>query len=139
MKKLTVLFAFLMFLGFQVLQAQAQEISGTITSSEDELGVPGASVLVKGTTIGTVTNLDGNYTLEVPADANILVYSFIGMKSQEISIDGRATIDVVLEPDVFGLDEVIVSGVASGTPKKKLSVTVGRVDEKDLKEVPASS
>lgn len=139
MKKLTVLFAFLMFLGFQVLQAQAQEISGTITSSEDELGVPGVSVLVKGTTIGTVTNLDGNYTFEVPADANILVYSFIGMKSQEISIDGRATIDVVLEPDFFGLDEVVVSGVASGTPRKKLSVTVGRVDEKDLKEVPASS
>ncbi|MCD6565172.1 MAG: SusC/RagA family TonB-linked outer membrane protein [Bacteroidales bacterium] len=139
MKKLTVLFAFLTFLGFQVLQAQAQEISGTVTSSEDELGVPGASVLVKGTTIGTVTNLDGNYALEVPADANILVYSFIGMKSQEINIDGRATIDVVLEPDYFGLDEVVVSGVASGTPKKKLSVTVGRVDEKDLKEVPASS
>ncbi len=139
MKKLTVLFAFLTFLGFQVLQAQAQEISGTVTSSEDELGVPGASVYVRGTTIGTVTNLDGNYTLEVPADANTLMYSFIGMKSQEISIDGRATIDVVLEPDFFGLDEVVVSGVASGTPKKKLSVTVGRVDEKDLKEVPASS
>ena len=139
MKKLTVLFAFLTFLGFQVIQAQAQEISGAVTSSEDELGVPGASVLVKGTTIGTVTNLDGTYTLEVPADVNILLYSFIGMKSQEISIDGRATIDVVLEPDYFGLDEVVVSGVASGTPKKKLSVTVGKVDEKDLKEVPASS
>ncbi len=139
MKKLTVLFAFLTFLGFQVLQAQAQEVSGTITSSKDELGVPGASVLVKGTTIGTVTNFDGNYTLEVPADANILVFSFIGMKSQEISIDGRATIDVVLESDIFGLDEVIVSGVASGTPRKKMSVTVGKVGEKALKEVPATS
>ena len=139
MKKLTVLFVFLTFLGFQVLQAQAQEISGTITSSEDELGVPGASVLVKGTTIGTVTNMDGNYTLEVPADANILVYSFIGMKTQEISIDGRATIDVVLESDIFGLDEVIVSGVASGTPRKKMSITVGKVGEKALKEVPATS
>ncbi len=139
MKKLTVLFAFLTFLGFQVLQAQTQEISGAITSSEDELGVPGASVLVKGTTIGTVTDMDGNYTLEVPADANILLYSFIGMKSQEINIDGRTTIDVVLEPDYFGLDEVVVSGVASGTPRKKLSVTVGKIDEKDLKEVPASS
>ena len=139
MKKLTVLFAFLTFLGFQVLQAQAQEISGSITSSEDELGVPGASVYVKGTTIGTVTDLDGNYTLEVPADANILVYSFIGMKSQEISIDGRTTIDVVLETDIFGLDEVIVSGVASGTPRKKMSVTVGKVGEKALKEVPATS
>ena len=139
MKKLTVLFAFLTFLGFQVLQAQAQEITGTVTSSEDELGVPGASILVKGTTTGTITDLNGNYSLEVPADANLLVYSFIGMKSQEINIDGRATIDVVLEPDFFGLDEVVVSGVASGTPKKKLSVTVGKVDEKDLKEVPASS
>ncbi|MCK4699407.1 MAG: carboxypeptidase-like regulatory domain-containing protein, partial [Bacteroidales bacterium] len=79
MKKLTVLFAFLMFLGFQVLRAQTQEISGTITGSENGLVIPGASVLVKGTTVGTVTNLDGNYSLEVPTTANILVYSFIGM------------------------------------------------------------
>ncbi|MCK4677282.1 MAG: SusC/RagA family TonB-linked outer membrane protein [Bacteroidales bacterium] len=132
MKKLTVLFAFLTFLGFQVLQAQAQEISGTVISSEDELGVPGASVLVKGTTIGTITDIDGNYSLEVPADANILVYSFVGMKSQEISIDGRATIDVVLESDIFGLDEVIVTAVGIRRQEKTLGYGVQSVNAEDL-------
>jgi len=138
MKRFTVFFAFLVFLTFQ-LQAQVQQITGTITSSEDGLGVPGVSIVVKGTTYGTITDLDGNYTLAAPEDAVALLFSFVGMKTQDINIDGREVIDIVLEPDVFGLDEVIVSGMASGTPKKKMSITVGKVGEKALKEVPATS
>jgi len=138
MKRFTVFFAFLVFLAFQ-LQAQVQQITGTITSSEDGLGVPGVSIVVKGTTYGTITDLDGNYTLAAPEDAVALLFSFVGMKTQDINIDGREVIDIVLEPDVFGLDEVIVSGMASGTPKKKMSITVGKIGEKALKEVPATS
>lgn len=139
MKKVSVLLTFLVFLGLQLVQAQTQQITGTITSADDGLGVPGASIVVRGTTIGTVTDIDGNYTLAAPADATWLVYSFVGLKTQEVSIDGRGTIDIVLEADLFRLDEVIVSGVASGTPKKKLSVSVTRVDEEALKEAPATS
>ena len=96
--------------------------------------------MVKGNTqFGTVTDFNGKYTLTAPADATVLEFSFVGMKTQEVSIDGRSTIDIQMAPDVFGLDEVVVSGVASGTPKKKLSVSVTSVDEKTLKEVPASS
>jgi TonB-linked SusC/RagA family outer membrane protein len=138
MKRITVLLVFLVFLALQ-LQAQEQQITGTVTSFEDGLGIPGVTIVVKGTTYGTITDLDGNYTLAAPEDAVLLSFSFVGMKTQEININGRTIIDVVLEQDVFGLDEVIVSGVASGTPAKKLSVSVGKIDETELKDVPASS
>ncbi|NOY36597.1 MAG: SusC/RagA family TonB-linked outer membrane protein [Chlorobi bacterium] len=140
MKKLTAFFAFLVFVGLQLTQAQTQTITGTVTGSDDGSALPGVTVVVKGNIqYGTVTDFDGKYTLNAPADATVLVFSFVGMKTQDVSIDGRSEIDVVLEPDVFGLDEVVVSGVASGTPKKKLSVSVATVSEKELKEVPATS
>jgi TonB-linked SusC/RagA family outer membrane protein len=139
MKRFAIFVAVLAFLCTSFIQAQTQQITGSVTSSDDGLGVPGASIVVKGTTFGTITDFDGNYTLNAPAGATALLFSFVGMKTQDISIDGRSTIDVVLAPDMFGLDEVIVSGMASGTPQKKLSVTVGKVSEKELKEVPATS
>ncbi len=140
MKKLTAFFVFLVFVGLQLAQAQTQTISGTVTSADDGSPLPGVTVVVKGNTqYGTVTDFDGKYTLTVPADATVLEFSFVGMKTQEVSIDGRTQIDVQMQPDVFGLDEVVVSGVASGTPKKKLSVSVSTVGEKELKEAPASN
>ncbi len=140
MKKLTAFFVFLVFLGLQLAQAQTQTISGTVTSADDGSPLPGVTVVVKGNTqFGTVTDFNGKYTLAAPADATVLEFSFVGMKTQEVSIDGRSKIDVQLAPDVFGLDEVVVSGVASNTPKKKLSVSVATVNEKELKEVPAAN
>lgn len=138
MKRFAMLFALLAFVGLS-LQAQRVQITGTVTSADDGLSVPGASIVVRGTTIGTITDFDGKYTLDIPGNSTHLIFSFVGLKTQEIAIDGRETIDVVLESDVFGLDEVVVSGVASGTPRKKLSVTVGVVSEEQLKEVPATS
>ncbi len=139
MKRFVLMCAIFVFAGVQILLAQRLQITGTVTSVEDGLPVPGASIVVRGTTFGTITDFDGNFSLDVPETATHLIFSFVGLKTQEIAIDGRTRIDVALEPDVFGLDEVVVSGVASGTPKKKLSVTVGRVDEQELKEVPAIS
>ena len=69
-------------------------------------------VLVEGTTLGTVTDLDGHYTLDVPADAVNLVFSFIGLSDQTVAIAGRTTIDVVLKEDTTFLDEVVVVGYA---------------------------
>src|SRR5690606_14529860 len=77
---------------------------------------PGVSVSVKGTTIGTITNIDGNYTLGVSAEAKTLVFSFVGMKTQEIEIGSQSMINVSLTPDVIGVDEVII--VAYGTSTK---------------------
>jgi len=99
-------------------QAQAQErtVTGTVTSADDALPLPGVSVVVKGTTFGTTTDVDGNYSLTVPASATTLVYSFIGMAPREINIEGRSTVDVALASDVLGIEEVIVT--AYGTAKK---------------------
>jgi len=140
MKKLTAFFVILVFVGLQLAQAQTQTISGKVTAADDGSPLPGVTVVVKGNTqYGTVTDFDGKYTLSAPADATVLEFSFVGMKTQDVSIDGRSQIDVQMQPDVFGLDEVVVSGVASGTPKKKLSVSVSTVGEKELKEAPAAN
>jgi TonB-dependent starch-binding outer membrane protein SusC len=98
------------------LLAQESTITGKVTAAEDRIPLPGVSVSVKGTTIGTVTNLDGVYHLSVPSNA-VLVFSFIGMKTQEILLNGRTVVDVVLENDTEGLEEVVVIGY--GTVRKK--------------------
>lgn len=139
MKKIMLLIAVVLFTGVQLLYAQTKSISGVVTSSEDGSTIPGASIMVKGTTLGTITNIDGNFTLQVPVDAKSLVFSFVGLKTVDLPIGNQTIFNVTLEPDVFGIDEVIVSGVSSETPRKKLAVSVGRVGEQELREVPASS
>ena len=86
MKRLTMLFAFLLVLGIS-LQAQGVQISGTVTGAQDGAALPGVSVVVKGTTIGTVTDFNGAFKLEVPEDATILVLSFIGMSTIEKAVE----------------------------------------------------
>ncbi|MFW6370970.1 MAG: SusC/RagA family TonB-linked outer membrane protein, partial [Bacteroidota bacterium] len=139
MKKVMLPLAVAFLMGVQLLYAQTREISGVVKSSQDGITVPGASVVIEGTTIGTVTDINGEFTLRIPEDAERLIVSFVGMKTATIPIDSRSSFEVSLEPDVFGIDEVIVSGVSSETPRKKLSVSVGRVGEAELKEVPAAS
>ena len=101
--------------GATSLFAQTKRITGTVSSAEDGAPIPGVSVSVKGTTTGTISNVDGDYTLEVPNSAQTLVFSFVGMKTQEVPISG-SSINVIMEPDVIGVDEVMV--VAYGTSKK---------------------
>ena len=79
--------------GSLVTNAQTKEITGTVTSSEDGTSIPGVSVSVKGTTLGTITNLDGVYTIKAPTDATTLVFSFVGMTTMEVAIEGRSTVD----------------------------------------------
>ncbi|MGQ8337386.1 SusC/RagA family TonB-linked outer membrane protein [Sunxiuqinia sp. A32] len=99
------------------LFAQEITVQGNVTAKEDGLSLPGVSVSVQGTTNGTITDFDGNYTLNVPADAS-LVFSYIGMKSQTISVEGNSIINAVLESDAFDVDEVVVVGY--GVQKKSL-------------------
>ncbi|MFD1095667.1 SusC/RagA family TonB-linked outer membrane protein [Salegentibacter chungangensis] len=95
--------------------AQAQTVSGTVT--DDQGPLPGANVSVKGTTNGTTTDFDGNYTLnDVPNDAT-LVFSFIGYVTQEIPVDSRETIDVAMSPDASELEEVVLIGYGQTTVK----------------------
>ena len=109
-----LLMTFLM-IGIGLVNAQVSKVTGTVTSEEDGLPVVGASVLVKGTTVGTVTDIDGNFTINnVPSSTKTLVVSFIGLETQEIAI--KPNVKVVLSSDSQALEEVMV--VAYGTAKK---------------------
>jgi TonB-linked SusC/RagA family outer membrane protein len=115
MKKTLILFVLLLFTGSLVF-AQTAQISGTVTSSEDGLPIPGVNVSVKGTTMGAITGADGKYSLTVNSSVSTLTFSFIGFKSQDVEIAGKTRIDVVLVSDLKLVDEVVV--VAYGTSKK---------------------
>ncbi|MDM9631416.1 SusC/RagA family TonB-linked outer membrane protein [Robiginitalea aurantiaca] len=95
--------------------AQAQEVSGNVSDATGPL--PGASVVVKGTTIGTQTDFDGNYTLDGVDGNAVLVFSYIGYSTQEVPVSGRSTINVTLEEDAEALDEVVIIGYGSTTVK----------------------
>ncbi|HLW06886.1 MAG TPA: TonB-dependent receptor plug domain-containing protein, partial [Marinilabiliaceae bacterium] len=116
MKKVIMALSLVMVFGISIMNAQTRTIRGTVTGSEDGLPVAGATVVIKGTTTGTITQMDGDYMLSVPQDAETLVFTFIGMKTQEVAIDGRSTINVQLASDAIAMDEVIV--VAYGTSTK---------------------
>ncbi len=118
------------------LVQQQRSVSGKVT---DERGgsLPGVSVVVKGTVTGVITDNDGNYTLgNIPENAT-LVFSFVGMKTQEVSVGARNTINIVMIEETIGVDEVIITGVASGTPKRKLGFAIDKISAKSLQLVPA--
>ena len=115
MKKTLLGLALAMITVFSVT-AQNRTVTGKVTSAEEPNGIPGVNVLVKGSTTGTITDLDGGYSLQIPSGSDALVFSFVGYLSQEISIGNQNTINVVLEQDVASLEEVVI--VAYGTAEK---------------------
>lgn len=134
MRKLSLFLSLLVFCGILSLHAQTVQITGTVTSAEDGEPIPGASVVVRGTVIGTVTDYDGKYSISVPADANILVFSFVGMRSQDIAIQGRTVINVVMELDVVGLEEVVVTALGISRERRALGYAVQDVSGSELAE-----
>jgi TonB-linked SusC/RagA family outer membrane protein len=114
MKRKLMLLMTCLMIGIGLVNAQISKVTGNVTSEEDGLPVVGASVLVKGTTVGTVTDIDGNFTLtNVPSSAGTLVISFIGMQSQEVKI--KPIVKVVLKSDAEVLDEVVVTAYGTST------------------------
>lgn len=124
MNRLKLLIALFVFTGFSALIAQTVTIKGTVTSADDGLPIPSVSVTVKGTTLGTLTDADGKYTITVPSGATILSFSFVGMKTTTEEINGRTTIDVVMASDMLGLDEVVVTALGITREKKALGYSV---------------
>ncbi|MDR1372254.1 MAG: TonB-dependent receptor [Dysgonamonadaceae bacterium] len=113
-KKTMIMFFCMLFV--TLVQAQTRKITGKVSSADEQEAVIGASVSVKGTSIGVATNLEGMFTLDVPTDAKTLVISYLGMETQEVAIDGQSVIDITLKTIASDLDEVLV--VAYGTAKK---------------------
>lgn len=136
MKKRIVLFMTCLFVMIGLATAQTR-VQGTVTSAEDGEPIVGATVLVKGTTVGTVTDIDGKFVLTgIPSSAKTLVISYVGMKTQEVAI--RSSVRVSLASDAEVLDDVIV--VAYGTAKKSsFTGSAANVDNKKLEMRPITS
>ena len=117
-------FSFLLFISLQ-LNAQKKTITGIVTSVSDGHALPGVSVVIKGTSEGTQTNLDGTYEIEAAAE-DILVFSYIGMETQAITVKNQIEINVIMENDSAVLEEVVVVGYGSRTSKAKTSAVTIR-------------
>lgn len=114
---------------------QERIITGKVTD-ENGAPLPGANVIVKGMTIGTNTDMDGNYALEVPDDATALLFSYIGYVSEEVEIAGRSVIDMALLPDVTSLEEITVSTGYWEVNKKLNPGNIAKVDAKTIEQQP---
>ncbi|MBN3581275.1 TonB-dependent receptor [Algoriphagus aestuarii] len=128
---------FLMYLGLMgSVLAQTREVSGVVISGEDNLPLPGVSVLVKGTTTGTVTDIDGKFNVNVSGSDATLVLSFIGFTTLEVPVGDRSVFDLTLLPDTKSLEEVIVVGYGE-QKKETITGSVATVKGKDLVKSPA--
>jgi len=132
MRKFTLVLALILLIGMQGVFAQLRVITGVVTSSDDKAPIPGVTIVVKSTTIGTTTNLDGKYTLAVPAKYDALEFSYVGMKTQLIKLGQSITLDVVMQPDVMNMDEVVVTAIGIPRETKALSYSVQNVSSDDI-------
>ena len=111
-------------------------ITGKVISSEDNSGLPGVNVFIKGTSQGTVTDIDGNYTIEVPSDQSILVFSSVGFMSEEIVVGNRAVIDLSMNPDIKALDEIVVVALGIEREQRAIGYATQKVEGETLNKVP---
>ncbi|MEX0883621.1 MAG: carboxypeptidase-like regulatory domain-containing protein [Cyclobacteriaceae bacterium] len=132
MKK--VLLAF--FWAFFAFHAMAQErtITGTVTDAEADAPLPGVSILIKGTNTGTVTDIDGQYSISVPGSESVLVFSYLGYGQEERIVGNNNTISLSLESEEAALSEVVVTAFGLEREKKSLTYTVQDVSTRELTE-----
>jgi TonB-dependent starch-binding outer membrane protein SusC len=130
--KLLVFFVSVLVLSITA-QAQEMTVSGTVSSPEEGT-LPGVNVLVKGTTTGTVTDIEGNYSISVPSGQGSLVFSSIGYTTEEVPVNGRSTINLEMLPDIQSLSEVVVVGYGT---QKRADVTgaVSSIDAEDINNI----
>jgi TonB-linked SusC/RagA family outer membrane protein len=117
-------------------KAQTKEVSGVVISGEDNLPLPGVSILVKGTTAGTVTDVDGKFRISVNSDQSVLVFSFIGFQTQEVVVGAQSELTVTLGPDMKSLEEVIVVGYGE-QKKETITGSVATVKGGELAKSPS--
>lgn len=118
-------------------QQKKKQVTGKVVDS-DNLPLPGVGVIVKNTTIGTATDVDGNFQLEIPENAQTLQISFVGLKSQEIAVTGQSNFKIVMESDAIGLEEVVAVGYAT-QKKKDITGAVSSVTSADFNKGVISS
>ncbi|WKN31541.1 TonB-dependent receptor [Porifericola rhodea] len=118
--------------------SQDKTIRGTVTDGETQETLPGVNVVVKGTTTGTITDIEGKYTLNISADAQTIVFSSVGYESEEVSINNRTTIDHVMMPDIQSLSEVVVVGYGT-QDKRDVTAAIASLDNEQISKIPVAS
>jgi len=131
MRKILLLFA-LTLLTSAIGLSQTVQVRGTVTGAEDGLSVPGVMISVKGTTVGAMTDADGKYILNVPANSTTLVFSYVGLKTAEVAIAGKTVIDVIMQPDMQVMDEIVVTALGIRSEKKALGYSTSEVKADEL-------
>ncbi len=122
----------ILIFGIFALSKAQRTINGTVTSATDNEPLIGVNIALKGGTTGTVTDLDGKYSIEVPNDEAVIVFSYIGYLNQEISVNSQTTIDVLLEPNAKQLDEIVVTAFGIKRQKRELGYSTEKIDGKEL-------
>lgn len=110
------------------------QVSGTVKDNTGEL-LPGVSIQIKGTTQGGITDMEGRYSLSVSDDQAVLVFSFVGMETQEVNVNGRSVIDIEMNPATIGVSEVVVTALGISREKKSLGYSVAEVEGENLQRV----
>ena len=113
------------------------QVTGTVTEAETGYEIPGVNVVIKGTTEGTITDLDGNYSIEVPDKNTVLIFSFVGYKTKEIVVGNKTTLNVKLEVEAKGVEEVVVVGYAV-KKKENLTGSVATVSSEEIESRPVT-
>lgn len=138
MKKALPLVYLFSMLFLSQLWAQERSISGTVTSTEDDSALPGVNVILQGSTIGTTTDIEGHYRLNVPESGGTLLFSFIGLATEEVEIGSRSVIDVAMDPDLQQLQEVVVVGYGTQL-KQNLTGNIAQISGEEIENIPVPS
>lgn len=137
-KKIRLLILFLALFNALAVNAQNLTVKGTVTDASTNEVLPGVNIVVDGTTIGVVSDMDGKFTISVPSADATLIFSYVGYLSEKIKVEGKTEINISLSPDVKTMEEVVVIGY--GTAKKRdLTGSVASVTGEKLKDIPINS
>jgi TonB-linked SusC/RagA family outer membrane protein len=132
MKKCIFYIILALTISTQYILSQTRTITGKVISSEDSLELPGVTVIVKGANIGSITNIEGIYSLEVPDEYDTLVFSFVGMISREAAINDNEIINIMLRPQLYEVTEVVVTALGIRRESKALGYSATSVSNEDL-------
>ncbi len=134
MRKITIMLVFLLIAGVNFAFAQTRTITGKVTSAQDGMGIPGVTVMVKGTTIGTTTDIDGNYSIDLQPEHHVLIFRYVGMNTQEINVVNQNSVNVVMQADVLQISEVVVTALGIPREKRTLGYSVQDVKGDQLSQ-----
>jgi TonB-linked SusC/RagA family outer membrane protein len=132
------LFILTMMFSAGVMFAQEKTVSGTVTADDGTGSLPGVNIFIQGTTVGTISDLDGAYKLTVPGPDAVLIFSSVGYETQSIAVGSQSVIDIVMVADVTALQEVVVTGYTAQT-RRDITGSVASVDSDLLNEIPAAN